>query len=205
MNRFTLFMVPAVAFVILFSFTSIVLADSTKDNGRGQGDKNRNPVAGHVEDESFVDNEDENDNTHGLKLGPRLQMWLNASSTASTTPHWGKDVAKEVKKTLEDHASSSERSLHAIEKVQKRPIWMIFLIGTDFKNLGALRSELAHTQNDTRRLERVLASTTDPVVQAEIQAQIDAIADNASTTTAFLEEHEDTFSLFGWFFKFFSR
>lgn len=194
MNRLTLFVVPATVLIAIFSFASISLAD----NNKGRGDEERSAKSIHIEDEN-------EDSDRGLKLGPRLQMWLHASSTASTTPRFGKEVAKEVKETLEDHASSSERSHRAREKVDGRPVWMILLVGADFKNLGALRSELAHTQNDLHRLERTLASTTDPVALAEIQAQIDVIHNNASTTSAFLEEHESTFSIFGWFFKFFSR
>ena len=132
-------------------------------------------------------------------LGPALKALLTGGNNKD------KDVAEEVLAVVNEYASSSERAAEAKEKVVSRRGWMVFLIGSDYKNLGALRSELVTTQNEIDRLTRARERASDSVVQAEIDAQIQTLEETASNTEAFLEENESKFSIFGWVVRLFSR
>ncbi len=112
-------------------------------------------------------------------------------------------IGADVRLIAREHASSSESIEDAEDKVEGRPAWLIFLIGTDYGNLGKLRSEIVTTQNHIKRLSDARDRTVDVTAQAELQAQIDALKAQASTTAEFVADNEDQFSLFGWLVKVF--
>lgn len=112
-------------------------------------------------------------------------------------------IGEEVRIVAREYASSSDRVIEAKAEVEGRPGWLTFIIGTDYGNLGKLRSELATTQNHIARLENAMNRSTDATVQAELAAQIDALETQASTTAKFVVENESKFSVLGWFFRIF--
>lgn len=113
-------------------------------------------------------------------------------------------IGQDVRDIAHTYASSSERAAEARASVERRPGWLTFIIGSDYGNLGKLRSEIATTQNDIGRLTNARERTTDTSVKAALQTQIDALRAQASTTEKFVEDNENVFSIFGWFFKLFS-
>jgi hypothetical protein len=113
-------------------------------------------------------------------------------------------IGVEVREIAHAYASSSAHIEEEKDDVENRPGWMVFLVGSDYKSLGEIRSELATTENGISRLTRARDAATDASVKAELDVQINALRASASTTAEFVEENEDEFSVFGWFFKFFS-
>jgi hypothetical protein len=114
-------------------------------------------------------------------------------------------IGEEVRIAAHDFASSSEEIDNAKAEVDGRPAWMTLIIGNDYKNLGAIRSELATTTNAIDRLEKARERSADPAVKADLAAQISALTASASTTEQFVVSHENAFSLLGWFFKLFNQ
>lgn len=135
---------------------------------------------------------------HQSAVSAQVQALLDVASRSG-------GIGLEVREIAQAVASSSEEVEVAKKEVEDRPAWMEVLIGSDYKNLGKLRSELATTQSAISRLSAARDRSMDATVKATLDAQISAFSADASSTEAFVSEHEDSFSVFGWFFKLFSR
>jgi hypothetical protein len=135
---------------------------------------------------------------HRSDVATQVQILLNAADRDG-------GIGAEVRDIAHAYASTTAKMDDEKSSVENRPGWVTFLIGADYKNLGALRSDLSTTQNQITRLMRAASSTTDASVQADLEAQIDALQDSASTTASFVADHESKFSLFGWFFHAFNK
>ncbi|MEK7156543.1 MAG: hypothetical protein AAB790_01925 [Patescibacteria group bacterium] len=114
-------------------------------------------------------------------------------------------IGDEVREVAREQASSSEHIAEAMAKVEARGALMTFLFGADFKNIGELRSELATTQNHIRQLTEARSGAVSADVKAGIDAQITALQKANADASAFVQAHEETFSIFGWFARLFGR
>lgn len=114
-------------------------------------------------------------------------------------------IGDEVREVAREQASSSEHIAEAMAKVEARGALLTFLFGADFKNIGELRSELATTQNHIRQLTEAKSGAASADVKAGIDAQITALQKANADAGAFVQAHEETFSIFGWFAKLFGR
>lgn len=118
----------------------------------------------------------------------------------------GKDnnIGEELREIAQEQEQSNDRATEAMEAVETRGKFKTFLIGTDYKNIGAIRSELVTTDNHIDRLTKAKERTDDPVVQAELDAEIATLQETQTSAEAFVSENEDKFSLFGWLVKLFN-
>ncbi len=110
----------------------------------------------------------------------------------------GGAVGKEVRDIAWEHAFSAERLNNAIHEVESRGSIKTALVGSDYKNLGQLRSEIVVVENTIDRLEKAKDKATDPGTIAELDTQIAALKATASSTLEFVEDSESKFSIFGW-------
>jgi len=113
------------------------------------------------------------------------------------------DIKSEVKAVAEDEKSASEKVKEKIDAVEIRSGFKTFFVGSDYKNLGALRSELVTSDNHQERLNRAMSNTTDSSVKAELQNQINELNTIQDKAEAFVKSMEGKFSLFGWLVKLF--
>lgn len=107
-----------------------------------------------------------------------------------------------IAKTQNDFAATSSE---AMVKVENRGKIRTFFFGSDYKNLGHLRSEIAVTQNNIDKLKNLLDKTTSTTAKVELAAQIKVLEDSQVKLDTFVKTHENTFSLFGWFVKLFVK
>lgn len=91
----------------------------------------------------------------------------------------------------------------AIDKIQNRNAVKTFFIGTDYKNLGILRSNMVKTRNQIDQLNALLDKTTSADTKATLTAQIQALTLEQQKINDFVNANESKFSLFGWFVKLF--
>lgn len=115
---------------------------------------------------------------------------------------------EEVSAELEEIVTEVEENLvvtsEAIEAVESKSKWKVVLFGTDYKNLGQLRSSLAHNTNTIRKLTRASENATDEATQAEIQSQLGLLALERERVMNVIYENENQFSLLGWVMKIFA-
>jgi hypothetical protein len=91
----------------------------------------------------------------------------------------------------------------AIDKIQNRSGVKTFFIGTDYKNIGMLRSEMVKTRNQIDQLNALLDKTTSAETKATLTAQIQALTLEQQKINNFVNINESKFSLLGWFVKLF--
>jgi len=118
----------------------------------------------------------------------------------------GKDqnIGEEVRVVAQEQEESNERATKAMEKVEARGGFKTFLVGTDYKNIGALRSEVVTSQNHIDRLMKARDRTTSDGVKADLDIQIAELKEANTDAETFIQQNEDKFSLFGWFAKLFN-
>ena len=128
-----------------------------------------------------------------------------AETVKALTDLAGKDqnIGEDVRVVAQEQESSNERATKAIEVVEARGGFKTFLIGTDYKNIGALRSEVVTTQNSINRLTKAKERATDDSVKADLDAQIKALEETNMSALNFIKTNESKFSIFGWLVKLF--
>jgi len=113
-------------------------------------------------------------------------------------------IGAELRDVAKEQNVSKEKVVEAIEKVENRSGFKTFFIGTDYKNLGALRSEMVTTDNHIDRLTKSKERAVNPGTATDIDEQIAVLEAEKVSIETFITENEDKFSLFGWFVKLFN-
>lgn len=107
-------------------------------------------------------------------------------------------IGQEVRVIANEQASSSEKVSAALDKVSKRSGFITFLIGSDYKTLGEIRSEIGGTEARIAKLQKELEAVAGTSEEAAIQAEITALEAEIADVKTFVDSNESTFSLFGW-------
>lgn len=180
-----------------------VVGVKSEDNSQERASSNKDDNASST-DEMSSDNENETETSSDLNEGERSQKSFEDVSH-SLKELAGKDngIGEEIQTIADEQASSSEKIGKAMNAVAQRNQLLSFLFGSDFENIGILRSTLAVTQNHIDQLSKVREKAVSPDVQAGIDVQITALEKANADAEAFVQAHENTFSIFGWFFKMF--
>ncbi|MFH1894344.1 MAG: hypothetical protein ABH813_00340 [Patescibacteria group bacterium] len=169
--------------------------NTASDNGAsvvGQGNKNQ---VGQV-----------NAKEHRSAVANFVQALLRvASSTEKATGAGQKKIGEQVRVIAQQQNESANTTIRAMERVQTRSRIKTFFIGADYKNLGALRSEMVQTKNRIEQLNGTMVSIQNASDTAEIQAQIQTLEQEQTKIENFIKQNESKFSLFGWFVKLFNR
>lgn len=120
--------------------------------------------------------------------------FVRALLAASSTAGFGSQVSV----IAHEQASSSEKTNEAVAKVESRGGFKTFFIGADYKNLGAIRSEISKTQARISQLNRELEKVATSSMKASIEVEIKALEADQVKLAAFVEKYQTKFSLFGW-------
>jgi hypothetical protein len=147
-----------------------------------------------------------NAQNHESVVGNFVQSLLKvASTTARSASSTVREIGEQVRLIAQEQNDSEATTNQAMEKVQLRSKVKTFFLGTDYKNLGALRSQVASTTNRIRQLNQVIPEIHNASDTAEVQGQIQALEQEQSKIDNFVKEQESKFSLFGWLVKLFNR
>jgi hypothetical protein len=112
-----------------------------------------------------------------------------------------RSIGAQVKVIAQAQNDSEKETTDAIVKIENRGGFKTFLIGSDYKNIGILRSKMVTTANQLAELERLAEKAVTSEDKVEIKAEISAMKVEQSKIEAFISAHENEFSLFGWMFK----
>lgn len=114
-------------------------------------------------------------------------------------------IGQQIRVIAQEQNQSGETTVQAMEKVRTRSRVMSFLIGPDYRNLGALRSEMVQTRNRLAQLNRLAENAQNEEDKTELESQIQTLEQEQTRIENFIEEQEGKFSLFGWLLKLFNR
>ncbi len=112
-------------------------------------------------------------------------------------------IGEQVKTIAEQQNDSKDTVADEIDKVKDRSEFKTFLIGTDYKNIGKLRSEMVTGGNQIDQLKTLLDKTTDAADKATLQSQIDALTLEQQKINDFIKVNESKINLLGWLVKLF--
>ena len=110
-------------------------------------------------------------------------------------------IGEQVRVVAQQQDQSASTTIQAIEKVQTRNKIRTFLFGSDYRNLGALRSEMVQTRNRLEQLNRAMENVQNEENMTQLQNQIQEMEQEQLRIEDFIREQEGEFSLFGWLFK----
>jgi len=113
-------------------------------------------------------------------------------------------IGKELREVAKEQNNSKEKTAKAMEKVEDRGGLKTFFIGTDYKNLGDLRSAMVTTENHISRLMKAKERAADADVATDLGEQIVALQAEKNKIESFIKDNESKFSLFGWFVRLFN-
>jgi hypothetical protein len=111
------------------------------------------------------------------------------------------EQVREIAKAQED---SEEATTEAIVDTENRGKFKTFLIGTDYKNIGVIRSELAKSDKQIEKLKALVEKATTDEAKAELNTEIALLEASQKKVEDFVKAQESKFSLFGWFVKIFN-
>ena len=114
-------------------------------------------------------------------------------------------IGQQVREIAQQQNDSKEIAAEAIDKIEKRSKIKTFLLGTDYKNIGALRSEMVKTRNDIEQLKRLVDKAGSEQNKTELQTQIQNLEQEQADIDSFISQNENKFSLFGWAVKLFVK
>jgi hypothetical protein len=112
-------------------------------------------------------------------------------------------IGQEVRVIAQEQNDTKERAADLINAVEKRSKIKTFFIGTSYKNLGELRSQMVAARNQIEQLKRLAEKAENPQDKAELQTQIQALEQQQARIDSFITSDESKFSLFGWAVKMF--
>jgi hypothetical protein len=197
--------IPAFLILSLFLVAGVALAKSENANQNSQG----------VLTGLSVDN-----NSGGNKNTTTFDEVENKGQTnaafhksvVSTFVHNLLDVADreggigaQVRVIARAQNDAATTTAEALNRVEKRNKIKRFLIGSDYKNLGALRNEMVQTRNRIEQLKNLMEQAETAADRTELQNQIQTLLQEQTRIENFVKTQESKFSLFGWLVKLFKK
>jgi hypothetical protein len=131
------------------------------------------------------------------KVAKTLQEVADEQKTAGNT-----EVSDQIQQVVAEQEQTQAQTTDAIAQVETRGKVKTFLFGTDYKNLGQLRSSLVHNRNEIRKLTQTLTQIQTPEQQALIEAQLATLTQERERIKTIITTNESGFSLFGWVSRF---
>lgn len=110
-------------------------------------------------------------------------------------------VGQQIRTIAQEQNQSEDKTIQAMKKIQTRSRIKTFLMGSDYKNLGILRSELIQTRNRLEQLKRLMANVENEGDKTELQNQVKTLEQEQEKIENFIRDQEGKFSLFGWLVK----
>ena len=156
----------------------------------------------------------QNQNTN-QEQNQKQQGQINAEQHRSTVANFVQNllqvadreggIGQQVRVIAQQQNQSASTTIQAMEKIQTRNKVKTFLIGTNYKNLGALRSEMVQTRNRFEQLSKLMENVQNEGDKTELQNQIQTLEQEQTRIESFIKAQEGRFSLFGWFVKLFNK
>jgi len=198
MNKKYLFFI-SVACVLTLVSASNALA---KPNEARAEDENEIKMEARVGDDN--EREDENRGVSGTSTSEQHRSAVaDVAQKLKEVAEKDGSISEEVKQVAQEENDTSEKIKEKMEEVENRSSFRTFLFGSDYRNLGALRSELVTTANHIDRLTKSLDRMTSSTLKTELETQITELEAIETKAENFVKANESKFSLFGWLVRLF--
>lgn len=177
---------------IVFTFMANTYAVS-QNNGAGAG----NQVQNKSQEQNQEQQEQINAEQHRSAVANFVQSLLRVADKEE-------GIGQQVRTIAQQQNQSASATIQAVEKVKTRSKTKTFFFGSDYKNLGTLRSEMVQTRNRLEQLNKSLEGVQNEEDKTELQSQIKTLEQEQTKIESFIKTQEGKFSLFGWLVKLFN-
>jgi len=190
-------------------------SSSSTNNNQGQGQnkaKNQETIGvgntSPTEDDTDTNQNGQKNNfgqanaaAHRSVVANFVKSLLEVAKNEDNTDEKG--IGQQVRTIAMQQNQGEATTVTAMEQVQTRSKIKTFLFGSDYKNLGALRSEMVQTRNRIAQLMRLAQKTENADDKAALEQQISQLNQEQAKINDFITTNENKISLFGWLFKLF--
>ena len=114
-------------------------------------------------------------------------------------------IGQEIKVIAQQQNDTKERASDLINAVENRNKVKTFFIGTSYKNLGELHSQMVQSRNQIDQLKKLADKAESEGDKTELQTQIQTLEAEQTKINDFITRNESQFSLFGWAVKLFRK
>ena len=156
------------------------------------------PAEGQQQMQNQMQNHGEETQVKNQNVSDAVQQMLQVADRSG-------GVGQQIRTIAQQQNQSSGTTTQAMEKVQTRNKMQTFLFGSDYKNLGTLRSEIVQTQNRLQQLNNLMENVDNEGDKTELQNQIQTLQQEQTKIESFVNSEEKKFSLFGWLVKLFNK
>jgi len=189
------------AIMFVFSFVFVASVEAVQNQNMNQ-EQNTSTVGQQNQEQNQEQNQKQqgqiNAEQHRSTVANFVQSLLQVADREG-------GIGEQVRTIAQQQNQSASTTVRAMEKVQTRNKVKAFLIGTDYKNLGALRSEMVQTRNRLEQLSKLMENVQNEGDKTELQNQIQTLEQEQIRIESFIKAQEGRFSLFGWFVKLFNK
>ena len=141
---------------IVFAFAVNAYAAS-QNNGAGMGNQNQEQSTSTVGQQNKEQNQGQiNAEQHRSAVANFVQSILQVADREG-------GIGERVKLIAREQSESATTTIQVMEKVQTRGKIKTFLFGSDYKNLGTLRSEMVKTRNRLEQLNRLMENVQNTI------------------------------------------
>lgn len=212
-------LVLALALFVVFAAGAEAAAQN-----KGNGASNANNASSGVQQQAQTANQGEEaqiqaqvQNSEGTSSSSSAPMAgkVNAEEHRSTVANFVQSllqvaereggIGEQVRLVAQEQNQSASTTVQAMQKVEERSKIKTLFLGSDYKNLGTLRSEMVQTQNRLEQLNRLAENVENESDKTELQNQIQTLEQEQTKIETFIKDREDDFGLFGWLVKLFNK
>ena len=178
--------------------------DSSNDSDSDKDDDSKDDSNDDSNDDSSKDdsNDDDVKNITGDQHKSAVAKFVESLEKIADKD---KKVGEQFREIAKAQQEMDESIANAIDKVKKRGKFVTFLVGTDYKNIGKIRSESVKTDQRIVKLETLVNQAATSEIKDTLNKEIQAIKDEQLKLDNFIKMNEQTFSLFGWLAKMFAN
>jgi len=193
--------------------------DNVNQENANRNRENVNERQGNVNEDQEDVNEDQddiNDNQDNANKDQEKDKQFNGEKHRSAVATFVQsllDVAnrekggigEQVKTIANAQNETINQAAEAIDKIKNRSKIKTFFFGTDYKNIGMLRSGITTTKNQINQLDRLLEKATSTDTKVTVQTQIQTLTQEQQKIEDFIKTNESRFNLLGWLVRLFNR
>jgi hypothetical protein len=173
-------------------------SQNTSGDNSGGNEGNNNDNGGDNKGENKGDANQPSGEEHRSSVSTFVQNLLDVANREG-------GIGEQVRTIANAQNDSKDNVANAIDNVKNRAGWKTFLIGTDYKSIGQLRSSVTTTTNQVDQLTKLADQAANPVDKATLDAAVKIAQQQLQKMDDFIKANESKFSLFGWLVKLFVK
>lgn len=210
-NRFSQVALVALALTFsLASFAAVAKSDNAKNEKADKGSANKAVSSQKKNEEKTINlkNFEKPDKAKGETNGQvhkeKIRNTVENLNQVATQEKAAGNVktSNKLQQVIQEQEQTQEQTANAIDQVENRGKIKTFLLGTDYKNLGQLRSSLVHNRNQIRKLTQAMAQVQNEGDKALLQTQLETLMQERERIKDVIATNENSFSLLGWVSRF---